>query len=1318
MGKVFKIIITIFTFIVVLAFAVGAGYWSYFIKHWPWWIALAMATGVLAFYFLILFFKKYFIRRREKKFVQRIVDHGEVLAEGERPERQAIQELEQSWKTNLDILKKSHLTKHGNPLYVLPWYLAMGESGVGKSTLLANAGITSSFTELEDRKGQVAPTRSCDWFFFDKAIILDAAGRYSIPLASDTMQNEWKRFLFLLAKNRRKQPLNGIILFVAADELRTSNAQILQKKGQVLRNRIHSLMRTIGFKVPILIMVTKMDTVPGFVELATLLSDKDREQAMGRLNHEAMPSWKEVLEKTFASVDEGLQKIRFNKISQPGGKNSAFFSFPSQMASLEAGLEPFLEVLFSENSYQETPVIQGIYFGSGLCKQTSLADSSSSGKKMPASSTPALYSVFVKELFSNVLPANRWSPEPVKEFLLWRKITRNLALLSLLCVIIFTAGIIGLSYLHNQHVFSMFPTTIEKIDKEQPGSNAVVIALEKMRLNILDIENANRQWKLPFSIFSAADKAEYAYKKEFCHLFTTALLNPVEQSFEKAVETLPEHTSADLYADYIGYLVEQINSIQHVLAGKKRTEFTSFSRVATAVLSIKNKSLLADVGRFFPDLNASYLDWTFDRTDIEERLLTLQGTLRSLLAASGGEISWLYSQSITDTPSVTLADFWKFRQLDSSSYVSIPGAFTKKGRTKIENFLDAISNVGMSKDVSDALRQGYLNSYPQQFVHWWGSFGRSFENGELGLHSDTEWREVAIRMTTPTNPYFMFLATVSEELVSFAKDTKATLPDWGKAAIAINDIRQLSLSSKDSKQTDPSLFAKVTSEKNRITTETLQQVDPARAAAMNEKLQLAEAWGKYETGLADLDTITPYQEKAARQFSAWFELANGNTQAKSVFGDVYDAWIALKSLARGTYDTPVVWKIVYGPFNFLQDFAAKDTAQVLQEKWHEDVLSLAPHVDPDKRPAFLFDKDSGVVWKYIKDYADPFIMKSASGYTARDFYGRALVFEPSFYTLLNQGKLAVINAQPQYTVTMTTKPMAVNDQAMVEPYYSIFSMQCAKKSFVLENDNFPKDLTVDWAPDKCGDVLLKIGFPTMELTKKWTGKLAYAHFLKQFKTGGYSFTAKDFPDDAGHLKDKKVEYINISYVFSGEQEVLQLLHKIPQQLPTRIVEPENQISARPYLSDADPAAHFYPQPMSIVLPKDEASPDAVLKKKSVMLITHPDRQSVRVAAAQITGKTNYHQTQWLLDQQPQQYTVQIMSLQSADSIQQGFSSIATGQDNAVYSQVIKGVTWYVLLSGRFETRKAADDYLKSLPQSIRKDGAFVRSFTDVQKMIR
>ena len=81
----------------------------------------------------------------------------------------------------MELLRDSYLRKRGNPLYALPWYLVIGESGSGKTSAIKNARLSSPLSEIA-RSAGIAATANFDWWFFEEAIILDSAGRYTIPV--------------------------------------------------------------------------------------------------------------------------------------------------------------------------------------------------------------------------------------------------------------------------------------------------------------------------------------------------------------------------------------------------------------------------------------------------------------------------------------------------------------------------------------------------------------------------------------------------------------------------------------------------------------------------------------------------------------------------------------------------------------------------------------------------------------------------------------------------------------------------------------------------------------------------------------------------------------------------------------------------------------------------------------------------------------------------------------------------------------------------------------------------------------------------------
>src|SRR5262249_17910390 len=127
-----------------------------------------------------------------------------------------VQDLRRKWVEVVRSLKESKLRQLGDDaIYALPWFLLIGESGCGKSALVRAGGPQSSV----GTPGQEGPTRNCDWWFFDRLLLLDASGRYVFQAKESESAGEWQELLNLLRTHRRREPLNGVIVVVPADAL-------------------------------------------------------------------------------------------------------------------------------------------------------------------------------------------------------------------------------------------------------------------------------------------------------------------------------------------------------------------------------------------------------------------------------------------------------------------------------------------------------------------------------------------------------------------------------------------------------------------------------------------------------------------------------------------------------------------------------------------------------------------------------------------------------------------------------------------------------------------------------------------------------------------------------------------------------------------------------------------------------------------------------------------------------------------------------------------------------------------------------------------
>ena len=329
------------------------------------WRLVIIGTIVLiaALYLLIGW---WIARSRGEKF------RKELEAQGDADEsRQAeIQALKEKMDEAVASLKTSGLgVKHRGSaaLYALPWYMIIGPSAAGKSTLLRNSGLHFPYSHADDIDIRgFGGTRNCDWWFSDEAVILDTAGRYT---TEENDREEWQAFLGLLKKYRRRMPLNGVLVAISLADILTADEESLEWHVKVIRERIQELIEQLGFMFPIYIVFTKTDLLNGFEAFFGELTENERNQVWGMFladfDDEADPA--AAVAARLEELYVRLCEMRLHKLSMQRKQEikSEIFDFPAQFQAASEKLIEFISLLFKENPYQETPNFKGVYFTSG-----------------------------------------------------------------------------------------------------------------------------------------------------------------------------------------------------------------------------------------------------------------------------------------------------------------------------------------------------------------------------------------------------------------------------------------------------------------------------------------------------------------------------------------------------------------------------------------------------------------------------------------------------------------------------------------------------------------------------------------------------------------------------------------------------------------------------------------------------------------------------------------------------------------------------------------------------------------------------------------
>ena len=331
------------------------------------------------------------------------------------PDRKAeVDRMRESFDQAVARLKGSRLAGTGpfrsgkKALYALPWYLFVGPPGAGKTTALLHSGLR--FPGGAERVRGVGGTRNCDWFFTDEAILLDTAGRYT---TEDEDAEEWGAFLDALRQSRPDRPINGVLVGISAPDLLEATPRGLEDDADTVRRRIEELVTRLGLRLPVYLLVTKADLVPGFVETFGELDRGGREQVWGAtVEPHGEADAGETVEREFDALVGALRPLRNARLGQPlhREERQRLYAFSLEFAALRDRLARFAGLVFAPNPLDDGPLFRGFYFTSGTQEGAPIdrvigALAAQFGLAGPAPAPPPVEtkSYFLKNLFTQVV---------------------------------------------------------------------------------------------------------------------------------------------------------------------------------------------------------------------------------------------------------------------------------------------------------------------------------------------------------------------------------------------------------------------------------------------------------------------------------------------------------------------------------------------------------------------------------------------------------------------------------------------------------------------------------------------------------------------------------------------------------------------------------------------------------------------------------------------------------------------------------------------------------------------------------------------------
>jgi type VI secretion system protein ImpL len=1147
--KIFLIVTSIlFAVLLIFGLVLGIG--------WPWWVGIFILTGLLGLISGLVFLKKIWRRRREQHFVNQVIEQDQqyLRSLGDK-ERKSSKELQDRWKEAMETLRKSHLKKYGNPLYVLPWYMVIGESGSGKTTAIESARLSSPFAEVTRTSG-ISGTRNCDWWFFEQAILIDTAGRYAIPIDEGRDKDEWQKFLSLLIRFRKKEPLNGLVVTVAADKLMDSASE-LETTGKSIRRRIDELMRVLGARFPVYVLVTKCDLIQGMTQFCDQISEKGHDQAMGVLNHTLSKDIAEFTRGIMHTMGERLKDLRLLVFHKPESKgpDPGLVLFPEEFEKIQPGLTAFIQGAFQENPYQETPILRGLFFSSGkqqgspyshFLRELGLIEEK---EVLPGTDK----GLFLHDLFSKILPGDRKLFAPTQQKLEWSRLTRNMGLTSWVAICIAICGLLSFSFVKNLKTLRDFSREFSSPPVLQGELLADTMTMDRFRKAVSKTEKQNSSWWVPRLGLTASRDIEGKLKQKFCNLYSSGFLTSNDKKMAEAMTHFSGATSEEILGNHIAHLVKRINLLRARIQGEGLEGLQSLPQPSyDGILLGADQNLMPEISKKLTNLYLYFLTWRQDKTNLNQEMTHLQTWLKHILTLKGATLKWLVGWVNSDPSSspVIMADFWGGAPAKAED-AGVPFAFTVQGKEQIDGFLKEIESALFDPLIIAGQKLDFNKWYEDSYLRAWYDFISVFPDGMNRLEGREQWKQMAGRMASDQGPYFALLEKIAQELNPIAR--QGDMPGWANVVYGLKDAK---LKSK-AVTMDPSKQTGFIKKAAKTVTATMKKAEKAsgmkaeKIPDMESRLLAARAFLDYQSALNE---ITPVSVSNVAAYKMAAEIYSEDpATGKSPFYAAQHAISKLKTtLMEPKTEQKIVWRLVTGPIEFFHEFILKESACYLQSQWETEVLMEAQEVSDQKDLNQLLMGEGGFAKKFIIGPAEPFLGRSLTkGYYAKKVMGRAVDFNGYFLSFLTKGAKTAGPVQGTYSVNIKAYPTGANPEG-VRPQETSLELQCATDSPQLINLNYPVKKTFNWSPQTCGDVIFKIKVEDIVLTKIYTGYQGFPKFIKDFERGQRTFYVREFPDEASALKRMGIKYITVKYEFTRHRPVLKLLGSAPGRIPRSI----------------------------------------------------------------------------------------------------------------------------------------------------------------------
>ncbi|EBD4389317.1 hypothetical protein CU788_19780 [Salmonella enterica] len=1052
-----------------------------------------VSLSILLSFYITIFLKKSFSVKNKKRLIALILP------------KYALSRSESvvyfNWKVGARRLTRQKQCKKKT------WFLVMG-SQRGKSTLLAQSCQGKNPTHKV-----TVPTRTIKWWYGPGASYLEISSRFLNN--SNSVNRCWSSLLRWFRSVPR--PAGLIICLSAADLMDCESEEHLQALH--IRTLLEPLTEKTGVRLPVHVVITGCDSIPGFEQWVVTLSQEQQRLALGcqwLVSSEQKNSESCFTEAFFSSLRSGLNQMRCDMFNgKPFTADTpVLLAFPEQMMKLQSCLNKYLQALYSPSHFFVKTLTPGGVWFTGLKKSNI-----TSGQQR---------TIFSEKLFTHILPeeAQNRAVEYIHRFRhflnRWSYSVLTTALLILLCASSFYT--LNLAY-------------------GQPDSNIK----DKVRL-LMRIEDEGQHFWRYLPLQSVLNYKKVQLENEIVannpqqDINNDVLLNTIRQHFLQA-DLIQKRT-------IIINLARAINTEQSIMQGASITTLlrqpfinTFFSMMENHTDDEKKELLVRQRNKLM-------------KTEGKQELLAMRHLLVELVNTDD------YSRWL-------LSPVAEFTSLDASKWFpvakntnTLDGIWTIDGVRQIKNWIAEIRLATKGTGVLTPLDTLEKNLSNQRQMAWM-KFIIRINQQPLPVYNENEWSNILLSIAHGNGPVMDFLATVNAQLADIEDKNSCSWLRLVRHFVELQANEFTSLITEKVSYTGQNLISKIFPSLRRDSSD----------AQLNSVLpSFTKVWSIWKRDLSTaISWAVNTPHKSVLLTEGLFQ-PDGNGKNNPLLALTHDSEALRKALGIQEEDAEdnAIWQLYDRQRELLVAHAMQQTAMWLQQQWQERVLW--PMAQNAKHETYAAQKTNAQ--HYVKDFlngpARKVLKVDGQKIVTGNFAGQHVGLSERFLFLANENmvpddflaiperdntrKQDVLStlSEEQKTleaeiaqleeksvdISLHSLPATIPGGAKVLPVGTILTLYCDDRNSELKSMNLDNQAVFHWRPGHCSRVQEIIRFPGFTLQHNYLGDSAWADFLTDMSSGEHLFDATDFPQQTNILAAEGINKILLRYHVDSDDSVL------------------------------------------------------------------------------------------------------------------------------------------------------------------------------------